>query len=227
MTDGGENILADLETADIPESYFEYVARFEKPMFRAWSIPNKCIEALYPEVSSYGATLGDVTWNQETKSARDLQIVINVPKLRATLRVGLEAAVFNVSNPDWSEGPQLIEAFQRSLAAIRHAGEATVSSQEVALAMHVRPGKTTKPFRDVLASLIDTKRIGEAQAFGLVTYNDDSSTLIDKSTRYADAVFIRVFRTFPPSREFVAIAAQIYEDESKALALFGLQELME
>ena len=216
--------MTEKQGADIPESHFEYVAQFDRPMFGAWTVPNKCIEALYPKLQSYDVGLGDITWNRQSSSAKELQFIVNVTKLRATLRLGLDSVIFSVSNPDWSEAPALTELFGQSLATIREAGSVNVTSQEVALVMHVRAGKV--PFSEVMASLVDSGRLGKAQMYGIVAYNEGHTFLLDKSVRYPDSLFIRLHRVFPPSVDFGNMAVALYEDESRALGIFGLEELM-
>ena len=46
--------------------------------------------------------------------------------------------------------------------------------------------------------------------------------MIDKSLRYAHAVFIRLQRRFLGEDSFVEIASKLYEDEVFALRLLGL-----
>jgi hypothetical protein len=60
--------------------------------------------------------------------------------------------------------------------------------------------------------------------YGVSVYGDETTLLLDKSQKYADAVFIRVSRKFSASAGFDAIAETIYADEMRALGYFGLSE---
>lgn len=210
--------------ADIPESYFEHSATFSEPIFEAWTSPNRFVAALYASLSKWGIGLDDITWNKDNASARDLEITINVPRVRAAIKVRLEAFTFIALNPDWTEAPQLIELFEAALKSLLEQVGVKISSQQTALAMHVKPYET--PYSVLTAKLVNTDILGRASMYGVSAYDGDLSFIIDKSLRYPDSVFIRITRNFGAAVEFKQIATALYEDESRVLGMIGLQELL-
>lgn len=216
--------MAEMQIAEIPESYLEYNAQFSAPMFQAWAAPSAIVNELYSGLRHLNVTVGDISWNRDTASLKDLQLTFNIRKLNAIVKFGVETATFIAMNPDWSEAPALVEMFNLVMGKIKEAGVSEVSSQGIALALHVKPGKV--PFVDSMERLVNTGMLGKAQMYGISVYNENVSFVIDKSQRYADSVFIRIDRQFGPSESFKEMAESLYADESRVLALLGLQELL-
>src|SRR5712692_10237188 len=125
--------MVGMEIAEIPESYLEYNAQFKRPMFSAWTLPNGFVTALYPLLKPLNVSLGDIVWNRETSSFKDLQVTFSINRLNAAVKIGVETATFIASNPDWSEAPALVELFESVMKTIKQAGDSEVSSQDVGL----------------------------------------------------------------------------------------------
>ncbi len=217
--------MATRTIADIPESYFEYRAEFAAPMFEVWTVPHPLVSSLSAALRKWGVGLGDIAWNKDPSTYKDLQITFNVSKMNALIKLNLDAATFTALNPDWSEAPALIELFETAMGNIQQTTKREVASQEIALAMHVKPGE--KPFRDLMSPLVNTDVLGPAQMYGISVYQNDSSFVIDKSLRYQDSVFIRLYRRLGSSTSFSDIAKILHQDESRALGLLGLEELLQ
>lgn len=217
--------MIDRAIADIPESYLEYRAEFAPPMFEVWTLPNPLVAALHSSLRKWNVGMGEITWNKDAGTYKDLQITFTVSKMNALIKFGVDSATFIAVNPDWPEAPALTELFETAMRTIQQTSKGQIASQWLALAMHVKPGP--KPFRDLMAMLVNTGALGPGQMYGVSVYQQDSSFVIDKSARYPDCVFVRLQRTFGPSISFSEIAKTVYEDESRALGLLGLEEPLE
>lgn len=217
--------MPDMELADISESFFEYRADLSVAMFNAWTVPNPLVPSVLGALAKWNVGLGDVTWNHDTKSYKDLQLTFNVTQLDAAIKVGVDSVLFVALNPDWGDAPNLVTTFDAAIKAICSTGNTEIKSHEISLAMHVKPGKT--PFVDIMTRFVNREAIGPAQMYGFSVYRDSSSLVIDKSLRYEGAGFLRLQRRFEASSSFEDIAAMLYEDESKALDMLGLKELLE
>lgn len=214
-----------MRTAEIVESYFEYRASVLPPMFAAWTLPNALVEALYPVLKQWQVGLGDISWNKETTSFQDLQLTINVTKLRALLKIGLESVSCVALNPDWSEAVVLVGMFQTALGTIFKAAKTEISSHEDVLSMHITPGP--KSFKSTLSTFVNEKVLGAAQMFGVSVYHEDSSIVLDKSVKYDEALFVRIYRKLPLGLDFMGAAKYLYDDEVRVLKLIGMDELIE
>jgi len=214
--------MAEKAIADIPESYLEYRAEFVAPMFEVWTIPNPLVSGLFSALRKWHIGLGDISWNKDSSTYKDFQITFNVPKMSVLIRLNMDAATFVASNPDWSEAPALIELYETAMHTIRQTTKGEISSQEIALGMHVKPGE--KSFKDLMSGLVNTSLLGPAKMYGISVYQDDSSFVIDKSVRYPDSAFVRLYRRVGPSTSFREIAEILHQDELRALGLLGLEE---
>ena len=210
---------------DIAESYFEYKASLSFPMFKAWTPPNALIEGLFPALKKWKVGLSDISWNRNSGSLQDLQLTFNVTDLRAIIKIGLDSLSCVAVNPDWSEAASLVELFSNALEVVCKVGKTDVSVHENSLAMHVRGGDKT--LDAITAGFVNEKALGPAQMYGVSIYQQDFSLVLDKSARYENAVFVRIYRKLAVGIDFVQVAKTLYEDEVKALALLGLRELIE
>lgn len=217
--------MAGKAIADIPESYLEYRADFTAPMFEVWTIPNPLVSALFSTLRKWHVGLGDISWNKDPSTYKDFQVTFNVPKMNALIRLNMDAATFIAMNPAWSEESGLIELFETAMNTIRKATNGDLASQEIALAMHVKPGE--KRFKDLMSGLVNSDILGSAEMYGISVYKSDSSLVIDKSVKYPESVFVRVQRQFASPTSFGEIAKVLYQDEMKALGFLGLEELLE
>src|SRR6266700_84445 len=212
--------MAELEIANIPESYLEYRADFKAPLFDWWRQPNQVVEALYGALKPWNVNLGNAFWEKDPKTIREAQIVFNVERLSAIIKVGMESATFSSVSPDWTAAEHLISLFDLVMSTIKTAGRAEIAAQEGLLAMHVRQG--SQSLQGAMEGLVNVQKLGPSQMYGVSVYGEETTLLLDKSQKYTDAVFIRVSRKFSASVGFADIAEAIYADEIKALGYFGL-----
>jgi len=213
-----------MQAPDIHEAFLEYTAVLGSPLFEAWTPPNKAVTVLVPVLKQWGVTLGDVTWNRETNSAKDLQVTFNVRKLGAVVKIGLDSLVFNAFNPDWAQAPQLLELFQTCTSALEAAVGLQIASQEAVLAFHVTPG--ARPFKEIMRELVRSDKLGVGNMYGIGVYESDSSFIIDRSLRFDGGAFVRLQRAFSGSVTFDMLARMIYDDEIRVLKLLELSELL-
>jgi len=216
--------MANVQAPDIHEAFFEYRAVLGSPLFEAWTPPNKVVTVLVPVLKQWNVTLGDVTWNRENNSAKDLQVTFNVQKLGAVLKVGLDSLVFNAFNPDWTQAPQLLELFQTCTSVLEAAVGLQIASQEAVLAFHVTPG--ARSFKDVMRELVRSDKLGVGDMYGIGVYENDSSFIIDRSLRFDGGAFVRLQRAFGGSVTFDKLAKMLYDDEIRVLKLLELSELL-
>jgi len=217
-------MTSPLEAADISESYLEYRATLQTPMFPVWTIPNPLIPSLHSMLAELDVNLSDITWNKDPSSVSDLQLTISILKLNAVLRVGVDTIFFSAFNPAWSEADALARLFGAVLARILQVGKTELKQQAITLAMHVKPG--IEPFREALIKMVRPDVIGEAEMYGVSAYRQDFSFIIDRSSKYKGALFVRLDRTLAPNMSFEEIAKTLYTDEARVLGFVGLEDLM-
>ena len=212
-------------TAVIAESYFEYKASLSAPMFKAWTLPNTLVADLFPALKQWDVGLSDISCNKESNSLQDLQLTFNVLRLGATIKVGLDSISCVAVNPDWSQAPALVELYGTAIQVACKTGATSIASHECALAMHVRSGDNG--FKETMANLVNGSALGPAQMYGLSIYQNDSSMVLDRSVRYENGLFVRLYRKLSLGVDLVQVAKMLYDDEVKALTMLGLPELLE
>lgn len=193
-------------------------------MFNLWTLPNKLLETTYPLLRNWGVELSDVSFTKEPANLKENQLTFNVTKLNAIIRIGLDQLVFVAINPNWAEAASLVDLFEGSIQHVKTIGQSEVTSQELVLAMHIQ--KTAGSFENNLAALVNTKALGSASMYGVSMYRDDASIVLDKSLKYQNALFLRLYRKFGPKKHFHEIAETLFRDELEALKMVGLDELI-
>lgn len=205
---------------NIPESFLEHRQIFDRAWVDKWTSPNPFIGAIFPLLRSSGVELTDITFNKDAANVGDNYVNFAITKLNAAVRVGLDHVTFLIGNPDWSMAPQFVELFDSISAVFRDFVGSQPTTQRLTLAFHVTPGNLS--LKEKTSHLVNSKRLGEADFFGISLYQENYSVVIDKSLRVDGAAYIRIQRTFSGLLSFAEIAPQLYEDESKALSLLDI-----
>ncbi|MGH9855019.1 MAG: hypothetical protein ACREBD_34750, partial [Blastocatellia bacterium] len=93
------------------------------------------------------------------------------------------------------------------------------------LAMHVvTPSKSAREITSRFVNLdIDSLPMGEIQACGFSIYADNGSWVVDSSSLYPGAIFIRLARRFSPDVPLEIIADDLSKDQSQLSNLLGLR----
>ncbi|MEO7649480.1 MAG: hypothetical protein ABIZ80_03365 [Bryobacteraceae bacterium] len=135
----------------------------------------------------------------------------------------MNSTIFLVENPQWTDTPDIVEAFQDMAERIgKVAGDLPIS-QDSSLAFHVIPG--SQNFGQITKKCVREDVVGEGEFFGLTRHQANSSMTIDKSMKYRDGAFVKVQRVFSGHIKFSQIALALLEDEAEALKIIGIDEI--
>lgn len=217
--------MTDPQGASIPESYFENRVQFTTPFWGVGKDPELFLQSLHSSLQKWKVGLKDISGNKEANTLADFRLTINIPELTAAVRVGMESAIFMAVNPDWSRAEAYVEMFETAMNCIQQTADVALELQDVFLSMHIVPG--SRNFHKEVSRLVNTEALGNAEMYGISVYRHDQSLIIDKSLKYPGGVFVRMNRLLAGKVPFSEIAEIVYKDESDALSLIGMQDLMQ
>jgi hypothetical protein len=218
--------IDDLIVAEIEQSFFEYHAKFKEPITIFWSGGRQAeiINAMQKALAPWRVDLENIAWQQHANNLRELQITFAVPSQVASVQVGLAGVTMTAFNPDWSRAPELLKLFGASVSALSSSTGQPFQFQQTTLGFHVRP-PSAKPFREVITQFVNARALGseDAAMFGLSTYYNDHSFVIDASGPVPGGLFVKLTRHFAVGTSFEAMAKMLYSDEEAVLKRLGLK----
>jgi hypothetical protein len=209
---------------DIPESGMEHVVQFSSHWVDRWSIPNPFVSVFFEGLRPWEVTLADFAFRADTKNVSETALIVTVQKLRTTIVVGLDHVTFRTNNPDWDMAPELVKLFDASLELFQFYVKSAIKSQECTIVFHVTPGSSS--LAASTANLVNARRIGNAEFYGLSKYTPEASLSLDRSLKYDGGVFFRLTRKFDSAVKFADVALAMYADEVAALGLIDVKDLV-
>lgn len=208
----------------IPYSLADYTATFKRPLFEAWSDREKLAGGLVDAFRGLSPEMPqpDITLHSSEKFF-DQSVSIRAGT-NLTFRIHPNKCVVSAENPDWSESAKILERIHAGFDVLAEKASAQIAGQNLVLAMHVQ--LKDRPIKEVTAKLVnpDVARIwgADVASQGCVLYRVKGMIVIDSSSSYANALFVRISRDFDPEVAVDHIADTLLEDEK---AIFGCLEL--
>lgn len=218
--------MDDLTVAEIEQSFFEYRANFREPITIFWTGGRQAeiISAMQKALAPWRVDLENIAWQQSPKNLREIQITFAVPSQFCSVQVGLAGVIMTAFNPDWSRAPELLKLFAAAVGALNGSTGQPFQFQQTTLGFHVKP-HAARPFREILTRFVDANALGsnDAAMFGLSTYYNDHSFVIDASASIPGGVFVKLTRNFTVETTFDTMAKTLYSDEEAVLKRLGLK----
>ena len=194
---------------------------FSESWVDRWIIPNPFISPLLAALRPNGVELTDLSMNKDATNLGETQLNVSIRRLNAAARIGLDAVVFNVANPDWGMAPDLVQVFDRIADIICGIVHARPTSQKAILAFHVTAG--TIDLRAKTASLVNSDLLAGSVFCGVSLHRENGAVIIDKSLKFPNAAFVRIERLHTGDAVFSEVATSLYDDEIAALRLLGIE----
>ncbi len=210
-----------MTSPDIMESALEHRIQFQGHWVDKWIIPNPFIPLLFSALSSTEVALEDFAFRQDAKNVAETALVVTVDKLNTTINLGVDRITFRINNPDWEMAPQIVELFDKIVEAVTSFVSAPIKSQEITLVFHVSPGNLD--FGKKTAELVNSRRLGAADFYGISVASAERSLLIEASKKIVGGAFYRLTRTFRHDERFAEIALALHADEVSALRLLDVE----
>ncbi len=182
------------------------------------------MSAVFEAFRPWNITLANISAKQNPANVGEVAIVFSLQNSRLTFSVGIGAATFLVTNPDWSQEEFVSQIATAGLQAVRSSTGVTYRRYLISLLMHVKPERRT--LREVSADFLSLKspKISSptVKARGFSVYADDFSWVVDSSAMYEGALFLKIVRTFEPSAPFSEMAGTLRADQGELLRTLQL-----
>lgn len=163
-----------------------------------------------------GAGLSDCSLNPGSPSLADAAFKVLIRDLGATLVLSLESIVIQVTDVELKAVPRLIAIFDQANSKIPGAG--TGGSLLVAtLSFHL--AGSGRDLADATVNLVDKKKMGEGEFFGVARYRSNDFLSISRSQEHETAAFVVVQHRTPGSAG-AAIQALI-DGQAEALRMLS------
>src|SRR5208337_2761910 len=223
--------MPDKIQAEILFSHLEYTSIFKRPILETMSPPAKLIAAVLGALEPAGYKLDGVEANLQVRKLDEISYVFRrttpgVPPRSLTL--GLGKVVVTADNLNWTEADQFISVHGAALDVIREVGGAETQSQQLDVANHVQIKERSR--KDVTAPLVTPSALrpldGEADFSGVILLREKALVVIDASIVFANALFVRVVRTYPPEAPLAELAETLRKDEERIFDVLGLEGIL-
>jgi hypothetical protein len=220
--------MADKTPVEIPFSQLEYTVTVE-PMLglvgKAFDLVAPFMEALTP----FGFVFDETEFQFSSVKASDHVLTFKQPSTahfpRTRVAVRWSTLTISVEQLDWSEAESTAKLCSIALETLVRVGHANVRSQEVNLMLHVQ-SKTT-PTGELTSVLLTPKARelmdGAIVGQGLILQRKNAMILIDNSAAFANALFVRIKRTFDHTVGIEQIGETLLRDERQLWDILGLE----
>jgi hypothetical protein len=222
--------MIDKTPVEIPFSQFEYTAKFATPilslMGKLQDVVVPFIEALAP----WGFDFEETEFQLASPKAKDHVITFHrppttpPPQLRVSIRWA--SLIVSADQPDWGEAEEIANICESGIKTIKSIADAKISSQHVALQMHIQSKTTSRAdLGGVLLSSQARELIedGKIRGQGLILHRESAMILIDNSAAFANALYVRIQRAFGGEVPVQHISERLLGDEQKLWAVLGLE----
>ena len=216
----------ETDHADVLQSFLDYKVFYKEPIFEAWhSQLGNLTLALFRTFREWNVGLENISANQNPTDASELRINVDLLNKKAIFSVGLGAASLSVIDPNWSEAAVIIRIAEAGLSAVKTTAAPEFEKQQLTLVMHLRPSRLT--LRDIGSGFLNLQEealVGDdIRAYGVAAYREDGHWVIDPSTVYPDALFVRLQRSYDVDVSLASAAEMLRDEEGRLLAAVRLR----
>lgn len=217
--------MAEKIYAEVPLSFLEYRVDYREPIFEDWGQHGSLALALFRAFRNWGIGLNNISGNPNPTNASEIRLTVDLLDRRMSFNIGLGAATFFVINPNWQEADVITRIALAGIEAVRTSTKADIDKQSITLAMHlVLKGHSIRDITSRFVQLDTNLIVGETvRAYGFAVYTEEGYLVVDTSSVYTEALFVRINRSFGPDKSFEEVANTLHKDENNALELLGLR----
>jgi hypothetical protein len=213
---------------EIPYSLVEYTAKFEKPIVNVWDQRAAIIANVLSALQPWGFTLEGVEIKTRSEKLSEHGVVFRrtIPQTPAmSLALTFGTIFISAANLDWTEADDFVSAMMTGISAIRESFDPTISSQQVALGMHIqlKAGSVKDVTTPLLSASAAKLMDGGIKTAGIILMREKSSILIDASAAYANALFVRIIREHSADALLPEMAERLRQDEEQLFDVLSFE----
>ncbi len=216
--------MTDRTKAEVRVSSLLYRAVYGKSIIGQWSKIGELAQALFEALSEWNVSLENVTSNQFPNNFGQIELSVQqFLQGRYTFRVGLDAASLSVWNPDWAEISTIKRVASAGVQAVRETLHIDLSSQDVVLDIHLTPqGRTRLELTSRFLPSDLKQASNDLEGYGFLLHRKNRLWHIDLSAQFADALYLRLFRSFSAVASLDEIGLAVQQEETEFLRYLGL-----
>jgi len=214
-----------LELVSIPRSFFELTGEYERANITLWGDRTKVLDHLFDSLQPLNPRVDDVEIITEGRPSEQ-GIKIRIPSKDTSFFFGLESCRFSRDDPDWQSAEEMFQILQTLISSLSESSGIKIARCRTTIGMHIQPSNGNyldilKPFLSPsLASLEATGPIGIASVIGW----PNRSITVDNSMHLANALFLKLGRTFEGVMEFEEISSRLRADQFEVFKILGVEE---
>jgi hypothetical protein len=212
------------EKVTIPISTLDYTCQFVRPIISIWMDRAVLVQTMFDALLKWDIDVNDVD-PIITGRPSEQGIKIKLPKKRVTFFFGPSSCKFTRDGVDWATAEETIEILQICLTTLFAVSKAEMSSQTIALHLHLQP--STKTFVDLLRPFLSSELVGMRDAklktgASIVVWEDGKVTF-DGSAALANGVYIKYERQFDKTATFEMMAKELHSGEEVLFRLLDVE----
>jgi hypothetical protein len=215
--------MADTVVGEIRAASLEYRAPYETPLIGEWRDNGRIAQAVFEAFREWNITLEQISDTPFGLNFSQYGVSFQVQG-RFNFRIGLGGASLSVWNPNWGEAAEIKRIALAGTEALKATGKISYSKYEVVLDIHVTPsGRSVSELtRKFVPTSLKESSNKQFIASGFTFQDSEKYWYVDASTLYPDSIFLRTFRTFPPSSDLDGMMSSLYKDELGLLGVIGI-----
>jgi hypothetical protein len=216
--------MSERMPAEVRFASLESRAIYREPIIQRWNQNGEITQAVFRALREWNISLDQVSETQFAANLGQLETTFQLLQGRFIFRVGVGATGLTVWNPVWSETDVIGRIYSAGVEAVRTSVPTEFDHHEVTLDMHVAPaGRTVSELTGGFVPSVLQKCVGDdVRGYGFILHKSEGLWHLDSSAAFADSLFVRIFRRFPPNASMHNMAATMRTEEGSFLEVLGL-----
>lgn len=215
------------ELVTIPLSSLDISIEYQVPRVDLWWDRRNVVQPMFEAFRPWGIEINDVEAMEQGKlSERGLKL--RIPGKKASFFFGPAMCRFSQDDANWSMARETISMVRAGLQTLIAAGSIVPSTIYASLTLHLQP--RTLRFIDLLRPFAPARFeaagdvANDLRALASVVRFSDRSIYLDGSGTLANAVLVKLDRTFAHGTQFEDIVEQLHADQVLIFNILDVDE---
>lgn len=215
------------ELVTIPFSTFEITIEYQTPRVDLCWDRRNVMQPIFEAFRQWGIQVDDVEAIDQGKLS-DRGLKLRIPRRKASFFFGAAMCRFSQDNANWSMAEETISMISAGLTTLVAAGGVVASTVNAGLTLHLQP--RTVSFIDLLRPFTPLRLKGisdngdDLRALASVVRFENRAIYLDGSNVIANAVLVKLDRTFPLGTSFEDIVVRLHADQTEIFNILDVEE---
>lgn len=213
------------ELVKIPISFFEITLDYERPDIRLLGDRAALVHALIEAWEPFDPSVDDIEVITSGKFSEQ-GVMLKLPRKQIAFFVGATFCRLSRGAVSWELTEETIRILDLSISTLVRLSGVLIGQRRTVMGMHLQPKSAS--FRDILRCFVPgplaAVESSPIQTAAAVARWSNRAITLDGSATHANAVFLKMERTFPATASYEEIAKQLYNDELEMFSVMGVEE---